>query len=218
MRRKQKLSQIIEYFSMNLPEPETELSYVSEYELAVAVILSAQCTDKRVNMITPALFAKFPDFQSMSGTTPEKVFTYISSCSYPNNKAKHLVGLALKVMEEHGGQLPRDVKTLMSLPGIGRKTAHVLLSVLQNAPVLAVDTHVFRVSHRLGIVDKKATTPLSVERQIVDIVPDRNILSKLHHWLILHGRYVCIARKPKCGQCGLRDVCAFYLKNVKSEK
>lgn len=218
MRRKQKLSLIIEYFSQNLPEPETELTYLSEYELAVAVILSSQCTDKRVNMITPALFGKFPGFQAMSGATPEKVFDYIRSCSYPNNKSKHLVGLAVKVMEEHGGKLPRDVKTLMSLPGIGRKTAHVLLSVLQNEPVLAVDTHVFRVSHRLGIVDRKATTPLSVEKQIVDNVSDRSILSKLHHWLILHGRYVCIARNPKCTECGLRDVCSFFLKKEKSEK
>ncbi len=218
MRRKQKLFKIIEYFSQNLPEPETELSYFSEYELAVAVILSAQCTDRRVNLITPALFLQFPDFASMSLATPDKVLTFISSCSYPNNKAKHIVGLALKVMNEHGGKLPRDVKTLMSLPGIGRKTAHVLLSVLQNEPVLAVDTHVFRVSHRLGIVDKKATTPLSVEKQIVDIVPDRNILSKMHHWLILHGRYVCIARKPRCGECALKVVCSFYVKIEKPKK
>lgn len=217
MRRKQKLHSIIEFFKDYLPTPETELQYQNEYELAVSVILSAQCTDKRVNMITPALFGQFPDFSAMSKATPEKVFGFISSCSYPNNKSKHLVGLAQAVMVEHGGKLPSDVKTLMTLPGIGRKTAHVLLSVLQNEPVLAVDTHVFRVAHRIGIVAAGATTPLAVEKQIVALVGDKSILSLLHHWLILHGRYVCVARSPKCEQCGLTKYCMYYMKTKRKK-
>jgi len=213
MNKKQKLSQIIHFFEGNMPEPETELFYKDEYELAVAVILSAQCTDKRVNMITPILFEKFPGFENMAAVEPEDVFPFIRSCSYPNNKAKHLTSLSKRIIAEFGGRLPRDVKTLMSLPGIGRKTAHVLLSVLQNDAVLAVDTHVFRVAHRLGIVKKDATTPLAVEKQIVNNVKDIAILSRLHHWLILHGRYVCIARKPRCNNCGLTVLCSFYAKS-----
>ncbi len=215
MNRKQKLAYIIEFFEQNMPKPETELHYKNEYELAVAVILSAQCTDKRVNMITPQLFKHIPGFSDMAEKSAEEIFVYIKSCSYPNNKAKHLAALARKVTDEFGGKLPRDVETLMTLPGIGRKTAHVLLSVLQNESVLAVDTHVFRVSHRLGLVNSKATTPLAVERQIVEIVKDRGILSRLHHWLILHGRYVCIARKPMCNECGLKEYCNFFRKSEK---
>jgi endonuclease III len=217
MNRKQKLSQIIVFFEVNMPEPETELFYKNEYELAVAVILSAQCTDKRVNLITPSLFEKYPDFENMAAVEPEDVFPYIRSCSYPNNKAKHLTSLSKCIIEEYNGRLPRDVKSLMSLPGIGRKTAHVLLSVLQNEAVLAVDTHVFRVAHRLGIVNRNATTPLAVENQIVNNVKDIKILSRLHHWLILHGRYVCIARKPRCSNCGLTKLCSFYAKNVSDQ-
>jgi endonuclease III len=211
MQRKQKLQKIIEHFQHHLPQPETELHYKNEYELAVAVILSAQCTDKRVNMITPALFDKWPGFESLAKGTVEQVYEFIKSCSYPNNKSKHLIGLAKRVKEEYNGSLPRDVKTLMSLPGIGRKTAHVLLSVLQNENVLAVDTHVFRVSHRIGIVNAKAKTPLAVEKQIVEIVADPDILSRLHHWLILHGRYVCHARSPNCDACGLQMLCSYFL-------
>lgn len=194
-----------------MPEPVTELNYKDEYELSVAVILSAQCTDKRVNVITASLFERFPDFRSMSIVDSSDVFEFIKSCSYPNNKAKHLVGLAKRIEEDFDGKLPLDVKTLMTLPGIGRKTAHVLLSVLQNEAVLAVDTHVFRVSHRLGIVNSRAKTPLAVENQIVSLVKDKNILVHLHHWLILHGRYVCMARKPLCVNCKLKNICTYYL-------
>lgn len=218
MNNTRKLARIIEFFEQNMPEPETELHYKSEYELAVAVILSAQCTDKRVNMITPQLFAHIPGFFEMAEKSAEEIFVYIKSCSYPNNKARHLAALARKVTDEFEGKLPRDVKTLMSLPGIGRKTAHVLLSVLQNESVLAVDTHVFRVSHRLGLVNSKAKTPLAVERQIVELVENIGILSRLHHWLILHGRYVCIARNPKCSECGLKEYCNFYRNSEKKRE
>ncbi len=212
MNRKQKLHHLIAFFSENMPDAETELQFKNEYELAVAVILSAQCTDKRVNMITPALFEKFPDFKSMSKSNVSQIFQFIRSCSYPNNKAKHLHALSVRIETEFNGKLPCDVKTLTTLPGIGRKTAHVLLSVLQNESVLAVDTHVFRVSHRIGIVNSKATTPLSVEKQIVENVSDKSVLATLHHWLILHGRYVCIARKPKCDDCGIKEICKFFKK------
>jgi endonuclease III len=214
MNRKQKLSEIIEHFRQHQPDPETELHYSTEYELAVAVILSAQCTDKRVNIITPPLFKKFPDFSSMAKASPEEILGLIKSCSYPNNKSKHLHSLSREIMNNFSGKLPSDVKTLTSLPGIGRKTAHVLLSVLQNESVLAVDTHVFRVSHRIGIVNNRATTPLSVEKQIVKNIDDKGILPTLHHWLILHGRYVCIARKPKCEYCKISVWCSYYKKTI----
>ncbi len=213
MKAKERLDGIIDYFKIHMAAPETELYYHSEYQLAVAVILSAQCTDKRVNIITPPLFERFPDFNTMATATHEEVFEYIKSCSYPNNKTKHLIGLAQKIIEEYEGKLPEDTKTLMSLPGIGRKTAHVLLSVLKNADVLAVDTHVFRVSHRIGLVNSKAKTPLEVEKQIIALVTEPNILHKLHHWLILHGRYVCIARKPNCEKCGIAEYCKYFSKN-----
>ncbi len=212
MNRKQKLQFIIDYFKVHLPAPKTELQYKNEYELAVATILSAQCTDKRVNIITPPLFQKYPGFRELAAASTEEIFHFIKSCSYPNNKSRHLSELAKTVISTYKGYLPRDVKTLTTLPGIGRKTAHVLLSVLQDEAVLAVDTHVFRVSHRIGIVNKKATTPLAVEKQIVDNVIDHQILSSLHHWLILHGRYVCTARNPHCQNCGLTDVCSFLQK------
>ena len=214
MNRRETLYAIIEYFQQQQPAPETELNYKTEYELAVAVILSAQCTDKRVNIITPPLFQKFPDFSSMAKASVEEIFAFVKSCSYPNNKSKHLYALSLEITNNYSGKLPSDVETLTTLPGIGRKTAHVLVSVLHNEDVLAVDTHVFRVSHRIGIVNDKATTPLSVEKQIVENIIDKNILSTLHHWLILHGRYVCIARKPKCEECGIKHLCNYY-KDIK---
>lgn len=212
MTKKEKLNRIIEIFKNSQPEPETELHYKSDYQLAVAVILSAQCTDKRVNLITPAFFESFPDFISLSKAKQEDVFQLIRSCSYPNNKSKHLHGLAQKVVAEYDSKLPMELNKLTTLPGIGRKTANVLLSVLENQAVLAVDTHVFRVAHRLGLVNTKAKTPLAVETQIVEIVEDKQILSKLHHWLILHGRYVCIARKPKCEICSITEFCKFFSK------
>jgi len=210
MTKKEKLNRIIEIFKQIQPDPETELHYQSDYQLAVAVILSAQCTDKRVNLITAAFFESFPDFSSLSKATQEDVFQLIRSCSYPNNKSKHLLGLAQKVVAEYDSKLPMELDKLTSLPGIGRKTANVLLSVLENQAVLAVDTHVFRVAHRLGLVNTKAKTPLAVETQIVAIVEEKEILSKLHHWLILHGRYVCIARKPKCEICSITEYCKFF--------
>lgn len=212
MTKKEKLNCIIEIFKNSQPEPETELHYKSDYQLAVAVILSAQCTDKRVNLITPAFFESFPDFISLSKATQEDVFQLIRSCSYPNNKSKHLLGLAQKVVADYDSKLPMELDKLTSLPGIGRKTANVLLSVLENQAVLAVDTHVFRVAHRLGLVNTKAKTPLAVETQILEIVENKEILSKLHHWLILHGRYVCIARKPKCEICSITEFCKFFSK------
>lgn len=215
MNRKARLRLIIQRFEQKMPEPVTELHYKNEYELTVAVILSAQCTDKRVNLITPKLFEHYPDFFSMSKAEPADVYEFIKSCSYPNNKAKHLVGLARCIVNDYKGILPRDVKLLTALPGIGRKTAHVLMSVLEKQKVLAVDTHVFRVAHRLGIVNSKAKTPLTVEKQIVEIVDNKDVLVHLHHWLILHGRYVCIARKPLCHQCFLFDICIDFQKRNK---
>jgi len=206
--KKERYSFVINYFREHQPEAETELQYKSAYELTVAVILSAQCTDKRVNLITPTLFAHFPDFNALSRATFEEVFSLIKSCSYPNNKTKHLIGMAQKVMETFGGELPRNVESLQKLPGVGRKTANVLASVLYDIPAMAVDTHVFRVSARIGLTHK-AKTPLETEKQLTKNIPlkYRNIA---HHWLILHGRYVCTARKPQCPICGIKSVCKYY--------
>lgn len=206
--RKKLLNQIVEIFLKENPYPQTELRYANAYELTVAVILSAQCTDVRVNKITPAFFSRFPDFRALAESTTDEVVKYISSCSYPNNKARHLVSLAKVVVEKFNGELPLDEDNLLSLPGVGRKTANVLLSVLAEKNVLAVDTHVFRVAHRLGLVHK-ARTPEAVEKQIRELADDNIPLHKLHHWLILHGRYVCKARKPLCEKCVLRNHCSY---------
>ncbi|MDD3877037.1 MAG: endonuclease III [Bacteroidales bacterium] len=208
MTKKERYNFFIQYFSEHLPKAVTELSYKSDYELIVAVILSAQCTDKRVNLITPAFFKRFPTFKSLSEGTFEEVFNLIKSCSYPNNKAKHLLGMASKVESEFMGKLPDNPEALQMLPGVGRKTANVLVSVLHDKPVIAVDTHVFRVSARIGLVTK-SKTPLETERQLTANIPEhlRNIS---HHWLILHGRYVCMARKPNCVACGLKEICKYY--------
>ncbi len=213
MTKKERFEKIIEYFKEHRPVAETELDYRSEYELIVAVILSAQCTDKRVNVITVDLFKRFPDFKVMAEAEQAEVFDYIKSCSYPNNKAKHLVGMAKMVVEEFGGKLPKEVKELVKLPGVGRKTANVLASVLFNQPAMAVDTHVFRVSARLGLTTN-AKTPLETEKQLVKNIP-KELIPLAHHWLILHGRYVCIARKPKCGECGLTEYCKYFEKENK---
>ncbi len=213
MTKKERFEKIIEYFKEHRPVAETELDYQSEYELIVAVILSAQCTDKRVNVITVDLFKRFPDFKVMAEAEQAEVFDYIKSCSYPNNKAKHLVGMAKMVVEEFGGKLPKEVKELVKLPGVGRKTANVLASVLFNQPAMAVDTHVFRVSARLGLTTN-AKTPLETEKQLVKYIP-KELIPLAHHWLILHGRYVCIARKPKCGECGLTEYCKYFEKENK---
>ncbi len=211
MTKKERFEKIIEYFKEHRPVAETELDYRSPYELIVAVILSAQCTDKRVNVITVDLFKRFPDFRSLAAAEQAEVFDYIKSCSYPNNKAKHLVGMARMIIDDFEGKLPEDVKELQKLPGVGRKTANVLASVLFNQPAMAVDTHVFRVSARLGLTTN-AKTPLETEKQLVKHIPE-DLIPLAHHWLILHGRYVCLARKPKCNECGLTEYCKYYEKN-----
>jgi endonuclease III len=193
---------------INRPVAETELVYQDPFELIVAVILSAQCTDKRVNIITPALLEKYPDAESMALAKPEDIFEYIKSCTYPNNKAKHLSGMSKMLVKEFGGQVPSDTLLLQRLPGVGRKTANVVASVIFKKPVMAVDTHVFRVSVRIGLV-KNAKTPLAVENQLVKHIPPE-MMHKAHHWLILHGRYICKAKKPLCNQCGLTDFCIYY--------
>ncbi len=203
----------IEYFQLNRPVAETELTYHDAYELIVSVILSAQCTDKRVNLITPALLAKYPDAEAMSKAEPSEILEYIKSCTYPNNKAKHLSGMSRMLVNEFGGIVPSEPDLLQRLPGVGRKTANVVASVVYNKNVMAVDTHVFRVANRIGLV-KDAKTPLSVEMQLSRHIP-HELIRKAHHWLILHGRYICKARKPLCEECGLRHVCKFYNEIVK---
>ena len=195
------------------PEAGTELHFSSPYELLVAVMLSAQCTDRRVNMVTPALFKAFPTVKDMAAATPEKIFPYIKSVSYPNSKADHLAGMARMVMERFGGEVPQDMDSMVTLPGVGRKTANVMLAVAFGGNAMPVDTHVFRVSHRIGLVPRRCTTPLSVEKELVRHFPE-HLLSKAHHWLILHGRYVCTARVPKCGKCCLNDICRSCGKNT----
>ena len=204
MRKKERVEKILDWFRENMPVAESELDFENPYQLIVAVILSAQCTDKRVNMYTPAFFMRFPNPQMLAQGTFEEVLELIKSISFPNNKAKHLLGMAKMLVEDFGGEVPQEVEQLEKLPGVGRKTANVVASVIYNKPVIAVDTHVFRVSHRLGF--SKGKTPLEVEKDLNKIIPleERAIA---HHWIILHGRYVCTARKPKCGGCGLREWC-----------
>lgn len=201
----------IAYFSEKYPNAETELHYENPFQLLVAVILSAQCTDKRVNMITPGLFQHFPDSKTLAKATIGEVFSLIKSISYPNNKAKHLLGMAQLLEENFQGQIPLTVSELMALPGVGRKTANVITSVLDHQPNMAVDTHVFRVSARIGLTTR-ATTPLAAEKQLTKYFPEA-LIHKAHHWLILHGRYICIARKPKCNLCGLQNACLYFQKH-----
>jgi endonuclease-3 len=211
-------TEVIEYFKKAMPVAETELHYNSPYELLVAVILSAQCTDKRVNMITPSFFEKFPSPEILMHASQEEVFQVIKSISYPNNKSKNLIGMARALVLDYNSVVPDDIDELQKLPGVGRKTANVIASVVYNKPALAVDTHVFRVAARIGLT-VNAKTPLETERQLVKYLP-KDILPIAHHWLILHGRYVCIARKPKCNECGLTKVCKYYhaLLNLHEEK
>jgi endonuclease III len=211
MTRKERFEKVIEYFSETMPVAETELQYKDPYQLIVAVILSAQCTDKRVNIITPHFFKKFPTPTSLSKADVEEIFNVIKSCSYPNNKAKNLSGMAKMLVYNYNSQLPSEPDELQKLPGVGRKTANVLASVLFNKPVLAVDTHVFRVSNRIGLT-RNAKNPLECEKQLTVYFP-HEMLPLAHHWLILHGRYVCIARKPKCVGCGLIEFCLYYKKH-----
>ena len=191
-----------------MPVAETELDYTTPYELLVSVILSAQCTDKRVNVITPALFQQYPDVYAMAQATPDEIFDFIRSCSYPNNKAKHLSGMSNMLIDDFGGNVPDDITELQKLPGVGRKTANVIVSVVFDKPAMAVDTHVFRVAARIGLTTN-SKTPLETEKQLVANIPEE-LLPIAHHWLILHGRYVCVARKPKCKSCGLTDLCKEY--------
>lgn len=208
MTRQERFRQLIDYFSAAMPDATTELEYNDPYELIVSVILSAQCTDERVNQTTPALFKKFPDFKSMARARFEQVQPIIRSVTYPNQKARHLIAMAKAVMTDFGGQLPQDVESLQKLKGVGRKTANVLASVLYQAPALAVDTHVFRVSKRIGLT-VGAKNPRQAEEQLVRFIPEKHI-PKAHHWLILHGRYVCTARNPKCHECGITAICKYY--------
>ena len=215
MTQKERYARLIAYFEVARPTAETELHYNDPFQLLVAVILSAQCTDKRVNMTTPALFAAYPDADAMAKATPEEIFSYIHSISYPNNKSKHLVGMAQKLVADFGGQVPSDVDELQTLPGVGRKTANVIASVVFNLPALAVDTHVFRVANRIGLT-KNSKNPLQTERELTKHIPPEKI-PIAHHWLILHGRYVCQARKPHCIECGIADIC-IYFKNQQEKK
>ncbi len=205
---KQIYAKTTEYFEAHMPVAETELIYQSPYQLIVAVILSAQCTDKRVNMLTPLFFKRFPDTKALAEAEQGEVFEYIRSCSYPNAKAKHLIGMAQMLMHDFNGEMPQDIDSLQKLPGVGRKTANVLLSVLFNKPAMAVDTHVFRVAARIGLT-VNAKNPLQAEQQLITHFPPE-IIPKAHHWLILHGRYVCTARSPKCKECGIASFCNAY--------
>ena len=209
MTKKERYEFVIDFFQKNLPEAETELDYEDPYELLVAVILSAQCTDKRVNLTTPPLFKKFPTVKELSKTNFDELFPFIKSISYPNNKTKHLIAMANMVMDKFNGKIPMTVEELMQLPGVGRKTANVVTSVVEQQPNMPVDTHVFRVSKRIGLAAFSAKTPLAVEKELVKNIPEE-LIHKAHHWLILHGRYVCMARNPKCQQCGVRPACRFY--------
>ncbi len=213
MTKEERYKNVIGWFLENAESAETELHYRNDYQLLVAVILSAQCTDKRVNMITPALFEAFPSPEVMAVATPEAVFEYIRSCSYPNNKAKNLVGMAKKLVSDFGGEVPRDIDSLLTIPGVGRKTANVMLAVAFDTPAMPVDTHVFRVANRIGLTNN-SKTPRETEQELVKYIPSE-LLSKAHHWLILHGRYICVARRPKCEICGLREWCTYYDKNIR---
>ena len=208
-----KFDAFVEYFEKTMPLAESELRFMNPYQLIVAVVLSAQCTDKRVNMTTPAFFKRFPDAKTLAEATSDEVYQLIKSISYPNNKAKNLIGMAKVLLKDFNGVVPDNIEDLQKLPGVGRKTANVVIAVAFNQPAMPVDTHVFRVAARIGL-SKNTKTPYETEQQLVAHFPQK-VLSKAHHWLILHGRYVCLARKPKCGECGIKEICDFYQKNVK---
>jgi endonuclease III len=209
--KKQLYEQVLQHFAVAMNDAETELLYDNPYQLLVAVILSAQCTDKRVNLTTPSIFAQYPTPQALAGATFEQLFPLIKSISYPNNKTKHLIGMAQLLVSQHNSIVPMTVAELIKLPGVGRKTANVITSVIDQQPNMAVDTHVFRVSKRLGLVTLTATTPLAAEKQLIKYIPEAQV-HKAHHWLILHGRYTCLARNPKCEQCSLTHLCRHYAK------
>ncbi|MCM1518828.1 MAG: endonuclease III [Pseudoflavonifractor sp.] len=212
---KERYARVIEWFKAVRPVAETELHYENPYQLLVAVILSAQCTDKRVNLITPALFEAYPTAEAMASATQDDIFGYIRSCSYPNNKARSLAGMARMLVEQYGGEVPDSMEELLKIPGVGRKTANVMLSVVFNRAAMAVDTHVFRVSERIGLTTN-SKNPLETERTLCKYIPEE-VIPTAHHWLILHGRYVCKARRPDCLNCGLTDVCRYYRKEMKGK-
>lgn len=214
MTKKERFAFVLRYFEEHAPNAETELIYDNPYQLLVAVILSAQCTDKRVNMTTPAIFSQYPDVEALSHATFDDLFPLIRSISYPNNKTKHLIGMAQMVVEDFNREIPATVEQLVKLPGVGRKTANVITSVVHQQPNMAVDTHVFRVSARIGLTTN-ATTPLQTEKQLLKYIPTDKV-HIAHHWLILHGRYICVARSPKCEECGLRPVCKYYQSLIRS--
>ena len=211
MTRKERYEKFIAYFQENQPQAETELHHSNPFELLVAVILSAQCTDKRINMVTPKLFADFPTAQHLAASHFDELYPYLKSVSYPNNKTKHLIGLGKMIMDDFQGELPTTLEDLQKLPGVGRKTANVFASVIWKLPSMAVDTHVFRVSKRLGLVNQNAATPLAVEKQLVKHLP-KELISQADNWLILHGRYTCLARNPKCETCQLTHFCRYFEK------
>ncbi|HEY8920258.1 MAG TPA: endonuclease III [Chitinophaga sp.] len=216
MTKKERFAFVLHYFEEHAPNAETELIYDNPYQLLVAVILSAQCTDKRVNMTTPAIFEKYPDVYALSKATFDELFPYIRSISYPNNKTRHLIGMANMVVDNFNGEIPATVAELITLPGVGRKTANVITSVVHQQPNMAVDTHVFRVSARIGLTTN-AKTPLQTEQQLLQYIPKEKV-HIAHHWLILHGRYICVARTPKCGECGLRKVCKYYQQVISKQQ
>ncbi len=209
MTKKERFEAVLDFFRKNNPEAETELHYENPYQLLVAVLLSAQCTDKRINMVTPNLFAKFPTPEHLAASHFDEVFPIIKSVTYPNNKAKHLIKMAKILAEEFNSVVPSDIKDLQKMPGVGRKTANVIASVVYNQPTMAVDTHVFRVSKRIGLATQISKTPLEVEKQLIRYIPKKDV-PLAHHWLILHGRYTCIARKPKCEECEISQWCKYY--------
>ncbi len=208
MTTKERYAKVIEWFQAAMPMPKTELAYQTPFQLLAAVILSAQCTDKRVNSITPGLFKAYPSAEELAKATEEEVYQIIKSCSYPTSKAKHLIAASRMLVEEFGGEVPADIDSLMKLPGVGRKTANVILAVVFNKAAMAVDTHVFRVSERIGLTTG-SKTPLATEKELCRYIPE-NLIPQAHHWLILHGRYVCKARKPDCLNCGLKEICRYY--------
>lgn len=212
MTKKERYTAFIDYFNKHSPNAKTELKYKNPYQLLVAVILSAQCTDKRVNMSTSSLFKAFPTPEYLAVATFDEVFSFIKSISYPNNKTKYIIGMAKMLINDFNSTVPSDIKELQKLPGVGRKTANVIASVIFNQPAMAVDTHVFRVSKRIGLVTQKVKTPFEVEKQLVNYIP-KDYIPKAHHWLILHGRYICLSRKPKCKKCNITEVCSYFEKN-----
>ncbi len=213
MHKKERFAKFIDHFTQNYPEPQTELRYTDPFQLLIAVILSAQCTDKRINMVTPALLKEFPTPEILAKASIDEVYSHIKSVTYPNNKTKHLINMSKVLVEKFNAKVPETVEDLQKLPGVGRKTAHVIASVIYNQPVMAVDTHVFRVSKRIGLANHTATTPLAVEKQLVAYIPEK-YLPKAHHWLILHGRYICTARNPQCKSCNLTHFCRYFEKNI----